>query len=135
MQFRLHPVLSRFATWHLALAGILVPRKKQAGSVLDYSWNRSARGCSLAPKQRPKWLEADAGLELFSHKDSAKGRRQFVERLDSRMEAGKNVRKSDILTFIACPLLTAVNRRPIKALEWLTKHLTRTTGKIHKIMR
>ena len=51
-----------------ARADIVAPGKKHADSVLDYPWSSIKRGYALAPKKRPQWLVADAGLELFGLK-------------------------------------------------------------------
>jgi REP element-mobilizing transposase RayT len=68
-----------------ARAGLIAAENPKANSVLDYPWSSIARGYALPPKHRPKWLAADAGMELFGLKDNAKSRRRFVERLDGRM--------------------------------------------------
>src|SRR4029453_7507512 len=41
-------------------------------------------GTPLAPKERASWLAAGDGLAAFDFKDTAAGRRKFVERLDQR---------------------------------------------------
>jgi hypothetical protein len=63
-------------------AGLVSPRKGQ--SVMDYPWSSVAKGYALPKGKRPSWLCADAGLEAFSFRDTAAGRRKFVENLDSR---------------------------------------------------
>ena len=68
-----------------ARARLVEPGKPKADSLLDYPWSSVARGYALAPKERPKWLCVDAGMELFGWRDTAANRRRFVERLDGRM--------------------------------------------------
>jgi putative transposase len=53
-------------------------------SILDYPWCSVASGYALAPKARAPWLAAGDGLAAFDFKDTAAGRRKFVERLDQR---------------------------------------------------
>jgi putative transposase len=66
-------------------AGLVKPRA--GGSVLDYPWCSVAGGCALLPRRRPKWLAAGDALEAFACKDTVKGRKQWVARLDQRARA------------------------------------------------
>ncbi len=60
--------------------------------LVDYPWSSLARGYAVAPGQRPPWLAAREGLELFGCKDTTAGRRMFVERLERRsVEEGGRV--------------------------------------------
>jgi len=43
-----------------------------------------AGGHALPARKRPKWLATEAVLEAFGCKDTASGRRKWVERLDRR---------------------------------------------------
>jgi REP element-mobilizing transposase RayT len=63
-------------------AKLVRPRRRQ--SVLSYKWSSVAGGHALPARQRPKWLATVAVLEAFGRKDTASGRRNWVERLDRR---------------------------------------------------
>lgn len=63
-------------------AGLVRPSQHQ--SVLDFEWSSLAKGYALAPRQRPPWLAAGAGLEMFGLQDTTAGRRRMVERLERR---------------------------------------------------
>jgi len=63
-------------------AKLVRPRQRQ--SVLDYKWSSVAEGHALPARKRVKWLAAQAVLEAFGCKDTASGRRKFVQRLDRR---------------------------------------------------
>jgi len=63
-------------------AGLVNPRA--GGSVLDYPWSSVAGGCALLPGRRPRWLAAADALRAFGCRDTAQGRRKWVERLDRR---------------------------------------------------
>jgi len=65
-----------------ARAGLVSPRKRRR--LVDFAWSSLAMGYAVAPGQRPEWLAAGEGLELFGFKDTASGRRRFVERLEKR---------------------------------------------------
>ena len=65
-----------------ARAGLVDVAKGQ--SVRDYPWGSIASGYVLGPGRRPGWLAAGEGLARFNCADTAKGRRQFVERLEER---------------------------------------------------
>lgn len=51
-------------------------------SLLDYPWSSVAQAYGKSPGKRPGWMAAGEGLDLCQEKDTAKGRRGFVERLD-----------------------------------------------------
>jgi REP element-mobilizing transposase RayT len=63
-------------------AKLVQPRRGQ--SLLDYKFSSVAAGHALAKSKRPSWLASEAVLEAFGCKDSARGRRKWVERLDRR---------------------------------------------------
>lgn len=63
-------------------AGLVNPERGQ--SVADYAWSSVARGYAVAPRQRPKWLAAAAGLEILGWPDNASGRRGMIESLNRR---------------------------------------------------
>ena len=71
-------------------AGLVKPQT--GGSVLDYPWSSVAGGCALLPGRRPKWLAAEEALQAFGCKDTARGRKSWVDRLDrrARQEAREN---------------------------------------------
>lgn len=60
------------------------------GSVLDYEWSSLRQVYATVERKKYPWAEVGAGFEAFGVKDSAAGRREFVERLDKRAreEAG-----------------------------------------------
>jgi REP element-mobilizing transposase RayT len=63
-------------------AGLIKPSAGE--SVLDFPWSSVTGGYALDPKRRPPWLAAAAGLAAFDLKDTPRGRREMVERLDGR---------------------------------------------------
>jgi len=63
-------------------ARIIRPAKGQ--SVVDYPWSSVAAGYMLPPKKRAPWLAVEDGLRALQLKDTADGRRKFVEHLDRR---------------------------------------------------
>jgi REP-associated tyrosine transposase len=63
-------------------AKLVRPRRGQ--SLLDYKWSSVAGGYALAARKRAKWLAAEEGLAAFGCKDTTRGRRKWVERLDRR---------------------------------------------------
>jgi putative transposase len=63
-------------------AKLVQPRRRQ--SVLDYKWSSVAGGHALPARKRPSWLATEAALAAFGCKDTASGRRRWVERLDRR---------------------------------------------------
>ena len=69
---------------HLNPVRAKLVRPRQGQSVLDYKWSSVAGGHALPARKRPKWLPTEAILEAFGCKDTASGRRKFVERLDRR---------------------------------------------------
>jgi REP element-mobilizing transposase RayT len=56
-------------------------------SVRDFPWSSLANGYAIAPRQRPPWLAAAAGLARLRCADTAVGRRAFIKRLDDRAAA------------------------------------------------
>ena len=71
-------------------ARIVAPGRGEG--VMDYPWSSIAGGYALPGARRAKWLAAEHGLGVFEMKDTAGGRRKFVERLDRRAveEEAKN---------------------------------------------
>lgn len=65
-----------------ARAGLVKARKGRG--LVDFAWSSLAQGYAVASGQRPAWLAAEEGLELFGFKDTASGRRRFVGRLEKR---------------------------------------------------
>jgi len=66
-------------------------KAEEGGSILDYPWSSVAGGYALPPDQRPEWLAAEKGLSILGFPDTAKGRRELVEHLDSRAASEKQV--------------------------------------------
>jgi REP element-mobilizing transposase RayT len=63
--------------------------KPSAGqSILDYPWSSVAGGIALLPSRRPRWLAASDALAAFACPDTARGRRQWVQRLDRIARTG-----------------------------------------------
>jgi len=69
---------------HLNPVRARLVRPDSGESVLDYPWSSLAGGHALPPKQRAKWLDAEAALKAFELPDTTAGRRRMVERLDER---------------------------------------------------
>jgi putative transposase len=63
----------------------LVNRKSKLG-LLSFGWSSLARGYGAPPGRRAKWMETETGLASFGLKDTAQGRRRFVERLEQQAE-------------------------------------------------
>lgn len=59
----------------------------KAGSLLDYPWSSLAGGFALRREQRPAWLASEAVFRTLGLEDTARGRREMVERLDERGRA------------------------------------------------
>ena len=59
-------------------------RLEEGMGLLDYPWSSLTRGYAVVPGQRETWMAAREGLELFGYADRAKGRRDFVRRLERR---------------------------------------------------
>ncbi|MEO6054766.1 MAG: transposase [Chthoniobacterales bacterium] len=66
-----------------ARAGILSKGKKK--TLDEYRWSSLAAGYVQMPGKRPRWLDAKTGLAVFGLKDTAHGRRKFLERLEERI--------------------------------------------------
>ena len=81
-------------------AGLVRPA--EGSGVLDYPWSSVAGGYALPPRQRAKWLAAEAGLQAFGCVDTVAGRREFAARLDRRAveegleQAGVPVAEEDV---------------------------------------
>ncbi|MEO6848024.1 MAG: transposase [Chthoniobacterales bacterium] len=73
-----------------ARAGVLGRDKKKRKTLMDYRWSSLVEGYIQPPSKRPAWFEAEMGMGLFGLKDTAHGRREFLERLEERVkEEGK----------------------------------------------
>ena len=53
-------------------------------SLLDYPWSSLTGAYLCSPRKRPQWANLQMGFSVFGLKDSAAGRRQFLERLELR---------------------------------------------------
>ena len=53
-------------------------------SLLDYPWSSLIGAYLCGPRKRPQWAHVEMAFSLFGLKDSAAGRRQFLERLELR---------------------------------------------------
>lgn len=65
-------------------------------SLLDYPWSSVAQAYGKSPRKRPGWMAVKEGLDLFQEKDTANGRRSFVERLD-QWAAGEHAEKAGLV--------------------------------------
>jgi putative transposase len=63
-------------------AGIVGGRSGK--SLLDYRWSGLTGAYLCHPRKRPPWARVEMAFSLFGLKDSAAGRRQFLERLELR---------------------------------------------------
>ena len=61
-------------------AGIVGGRSSK--SLLDYRWSSLTGAYLCSPRKRPKWVDVETAFPLFGLKDSAAGRRRFLERLE-----------------------------------------------------
>ena len=61
-------------------AGIVGGRSSK--SLLDYRWSSLTGAYLCSPRKRPKWADVETVFPLFGLKDSAAGRRRFLERLE-----------------------------------------------------
>ena len=52
-------------------------------SVGEYPWSSLSSAYLKPPSKRPEWMAVKETLDLFQYKDTAKGRRDFVGRLDN----------------------------------------------------
>jgi len=50
--------------------------------LLDYPWSSVAHAYRYSPTKRPGWMAVEEGLDLFGEKDTARGRRNYLERLN-----------------------------------------------------
>lgn len=58
--------------------------------LMHYPWSSLTKGYLMPPGKRPPWLEVRRGLDLYGLSDTAKGRRAFLQRLETRIrEEGK----------------------------------------------
>ncbi len=64
-------------------AGIVGGRSGK--SLLDYRWSSLTGAYLCSPRKRPQWARVEMAFSLFDLKDSAAGRRQFLERLELRV--------------------------------------------------
>ena len=53
-------------------------------SLLDYRWSSLTGAYLCSPRERPQWANVERAFSVFGLKDSAAGRRQFLERLELR---------------------------------------------------
>ena len=65
-------------------AGIVGGRSSK--SLLDYRWSSLTGAYLCSPRKRPKWADVETAFPLFGLKDSAAGRRRFLERLELTVE-------------------------------------------------
>ena len=63
-----------------ARAGLVDGRETRAE---DYRWSSLATGYNMPPSKRPEWLAVAEVLDLFQERDTAAGRRGFLQRLNS----------------------------------------------------
>jgi putative transposase len=65
-------------------AGIVGGRSNKG--LLDYRWSSLMGTYLCSPRKRPKWAHVEMAFCLFGLKDSAAGRRRFLERLELRVQ-------------------------------------------------
>ena len=58
--------------------------RRTGKSLLNYRWSSLTGAYLCSPRQRPQWANVEMAFSLFGLKDSAAGRRQFLERLELR---------------------------------------------------
>lgn len=69
---------------HLNPARAGLASSQRGKGLLDFPWSSLAQGYGVSARQRPRWLAAAEGFELFGFRDEARDRRRFVERLERR---------------------------------------------------
>ncbi|MEM9281503.1 MAG: transposase [Verrucomicrobiota bacterium] len=69
-------------------AGLVDGTEKEAK---DYPWSSLGSAFCLPPSKRPDWMAVEEVLDLFQMKDTAKGRHEFAERINTwvREEKGE----------------------------------------------
>jgi len=60
-------------------------------SLTDYRWSSLAQAYIRPPSKRPQWIAVEEVLDLFQNKDTAAGRRAFIERLDLWVREEKGI--------------------------------------------
>lgn len=70
---------------YIHLNPVRVGMVKAAEGLESYRWS-SMKEYLSAPRGRPKWMEAAMGLNVSGCKDTPKGRREFLEMLEERVD-------------------------------------------------
>ena len=69
---------------HLNPVRAKVVRARRRLNLLDYKWSTASRGHCLKSSKRPNWLATEEVLVAFRYRDTAAGRRKWLERLERR---------------------------------------------------
>jgi len=64
-----------------------------------YRWSSLAAGFTVPPSKRPEWLASGEVLDLFQERDTAAGRRGFVERINEWIREERDEPAVDGATF------------------------------------
>jgi putative transposase len=64
----------------------------QEKGLMDYRWSSLTAAYLCFPDKRPKWACTEVGFSIFGLEDTARGRREFLQRIEERgrEEAGRN---------------------------------------------
>ena len=83
------PTLINYVHLNPARAGIVDAGKNPDASLLDYAWSSLGTAYAVPPSKRPGWMEVADGLGRMNFRDTAAGRRKYVEYLNERMRQEK----------------------------------------------
>ena len=83
------PTLINYVHLNPARAGIVDVGKNPDASLLDFEWSSLGTAYAVSPSKRSGWMEVADGLGRMNFRDTAAGRRKYVEYLDERMRQEK----------------------------------------------
>ena len=78
------PTLIDYVHLNPARARIVCPATRPGDSLLDYPWSSLAQAYAKPPSKRAGWMATAEGLEILGERDTATGRRRYLEGLDDR---------------------------------------------------